>query len=470
MKPILRPHICIIGAGAAGLSVAAVAAQLDQDVVLIEEHKMGGDCLNYGCVPSKALLAAAHKIDDIQAAKEFGILTTGTKVDFKKVKAHLKKVIKAIEPNDSIERFESLGVTVLKGHGKFISKHQVMCNDQIIHAKFFIIATGSKAFIPAIKGLDKVDYDTNETIFDLKSCPKKLVIIGGGPIGLEMAEAHQKLGSDVTVLEAYKILPKDDIELVSLLKEKLLKTGMTILENVKIEKITKERNNILIHLADRKVITASSLLVATGRRPHYANLGFEKAHIKMKDHRPALDSRLRTSNKKIYILGDASGGAQFTHLANYHAGIAIKNILFKIPARARNYVLPWVTYTKPELAHTGMTLSEAYQHYNDVICTNWPYLENDRALTDLKTEGRVKIISRKNGLVLGVSILGEQAGEMINFWSLVIKEKMKLSKVTDMIIAYPTLFEVNKRAAAKFYTSALFSQKTKWFVKLLSYF
>ena len=467
---MIRADICIIGAGAAGLSVAAVAAQLDRKVVLIEEHKMGGDCLNYGCVPSKAMLAAAHKVSEIEAAAEFGIKVENLKVDFKKVKTHIQNVIKAIEPHDSVERFEELGVQVLKGHGEFISRHQVKCGKKVVQAKYFVIATGSKAFVPPIKGLDKVPYLTNESIFGLKACPKHLVVIGGGPIGLEMAEAHRKLGAKVTVLEAFRVLPKDDPEFVKILKEKLIAGGIDIKEGIKIQKITGKKDEIEIHCGGKKAIKASHLLVATGRRANLKGLNLKAAKIKIDEGRIVLDDRLRSSNKKIFVLGDAAGGPQFTHFAGYHAGVAIKNILFKIPAKAKDYVLPWVTYTKPELAHTGLTLVGARKKYDDVEVVTWPYLENDRAQAVKETEGFVKIIARKNGLVLGVSIIGEQAGEMINFWSFVIKEKMKLSKVTDMIVAYPTLFEVNKRAAGKFYSPALFGAKTKWLVKFLSFF
>jgi pyruvate/2-oxoglutarate dehydrogenase complex dihydrolipoamide dehydrogenase (E3) component len=429
MQPeLIRVDICIIGAGAAGLSVAAVAAQLDRKVALIEEHKMGGDCLNYGCVPSKALLAAAHKVSEIEEAREMGIKAENVKVDFKKVQTHVQNVIKAIEPHDSVERFEGLGVKVLTGRGEFISRHQVKCGNKVVQAKYFIIATGSKAFIPPIEGLDKVPFLTNETIFDLKTCPKHLVVIGGGPIGLEMAEAHCKLGAKVTVLEAFHILPKDDPEFVKILKKKLMTGGVDIKEGVKIQKISRKKGNIEIHCDNRKIIKASHLLIATGRRANLKGLNLEAAKIKTDEGLIVLDNRLRSSNKKIFVLGDAAGGAQFTHFAGYHAGIAIKNILFKIPAKAKDYVLPWVTYTKPELAHTGLTLVDARKKHDDIDIVTWPYLENDRALANRQTEGFVKIIARKNGLVLGVSIIGEQAGELINFWSFVIKEKNEAFK------------------------------------------
>ncbi len=330
-KKILSPDFCVIGAGSGGLSFAAGAVQMGASVILLEAKKMGGDCLNYGCIPSKALIAASKIGHKILKSKDFGWSIPKANIDFQKTHKHIHEVIDSIAPNDSVERFEKLGVNVILEQGQFADKLTVETDTYLIKAKRFIIATGSSPFVPPIKGLDLVPYLTNETIFDLTKLPKHLVVIGGGPIGIEMAQAFLRFGSQVTVLEAFTSLPKDDSELTSKLKDILISEGIELNENVEISSLTQIDQETQIHYktsdGKKKTITASHVIVATGRRPNIQNLNLESANIKFSPRGIEVTSNLQTSNPKAYALGDCTGGYQFTHVAGYHAGIAIRNTI-----------------------------------------------------------------------------------------------------------------------------------------------
>lgn len=474
---LIQTDICVIGAGSAGLSFAAGAAQMGASVVLVERGSMGGDCLNYGCVPSKALLAAGHVAQSMRDAPSFGLRQASPVVDFSQVNQHVHDVINAIAPHDSVERFEGLGVQVIKAKASFVDEKTISAGDQQVRAKYFIIATGSHAFVPPIEGLDSLPYLTNETLFNLKERPEHLVILGGGPIGIEMAQAFSRLGSKVTVIQSHQILPKDDPELVDVIRQKLLKEGVTILEGTRATAATSKSDGVLLHYMQRssdaseateKTVEGSHLLVAAGRRPSLDALNLDAAGVAYSSKGIQVDERLRTSNKRVYALGDAIGKEQFTHMASYHAGIALRNILFKIPAKLSNQTVPWVTYTDPELAHIGLTEDEARKTAGDSLqVLTFPFKENDRAQTEQASEGLIKVFATKRGHVLGVSLVGKNAGEMILPWSLAISKKMKLSDIAGAIVPYPTLNEVSKRVAGSFYTPVLYGPKTKMFVKFL---
>lgn len=463
--------LCIIGAGSAGLSIAAGAAQLGLKTVLIEKDKMGGDCLNTGCVPSKALLQAGKIAETFRKAKNFGIASAEPSVDFSAVKDHVFGVIAAIEPNDSQERFEKLGVTVLRDKAVFTGKNSVSVGGKTILAKHFVIATGSRAAVPPIPGLERDKILTNENIFELREKPSHLVIIGGGPIGIEMAQAHRRLGISVTILDIGTILPKDDPELVAILKARLQAEGIQILEKIKIEKIAHE-NGVTVTIeenGEKKQIAGSHLLVAAGRQPNVDGLDLEKAGIVFDKRGIKTDARLRTTNKKIFAAGDVAGGPQFTHIAGYHAGIIIRNLAFKLPAKVDYTALPWVTYTDPELANVGMTESMAIAKFGrkKVKTVSWPLAENDRAQTERRTEGMIKVTAIANGKILGATILAPGAGDMLGLWGLAIQKGMKLSDIASTIAPYPTMGEVSKRAASAWFTPTLFSNRTKKIVRLL---
>lgn len=468
---IIETEVCVIGAGSGGLSVASGTAQLGLKTVLIEAAEMGGDCLNTGCVPSKALLAAgkraqAHRKDDIS-----GIKAHEPDIDFSAVKDHVFDVIGTIEPHDSQERFEGLGVHVIREFGEFIDSKIVKAGDHIIKAKKFVISTGSRAFVPPIKGIDEAQVLTNENIFELRDKPDHLLIIGGGPIGLEMAQAHRRLGCQVSVFDMATILPRDDQKNVEFVRQALIKEGINLYENFSINEVKHgENNHTIIGTHDGKniAIKGSHILVAAGRKPNSDKIGLDKANIKHDRRGIIVNDKLQSSQKHIYAIGDVAGGPQFTHVAGYHAGLLIKSICFKIPAKVNYAALPWVTYTDPELAQVGLTETDARNKHGDSInVAEWNFEGNDRAIAEKTTAGQARVITNKKGLVLGASIVGPHAGELIAVWGLAISQKMKISALTATIAAYPTLGEINKRAAGAYYTPSLFSDKTRKIVRFL---
>ena len=473
-KTSLSPDFCVIGAGSGGLSFAAGAAQMGASVVLVERAKMGGDCLNYGCVPSKSLIAAARIGHDLKMSSNFGWFIDTPKVDFKTVHDHVHSVMAAIAPNDSVKRFEGLGVNVILEEGKFIDEKSLETKTHLIQAKRYVIATGSHAFVPRIDGLSNVPFYTNETIFDLQELPKHLVVVGGGPIGIELAQAFHRLGSQVTVLEAFKTLPKDDPEITSKLKEILIGEGIKILENLKIISFHKKFKKVECAYEDEQgkshQVLATHLLVATGRRPSIENLGLEAAHIKVSPRGIDVDSHLRTSNSRIYAVGDCVGGYQFTHVANYHAGLVIRNSIFKLNARVQTTAIPWVTYTDPELAHVGLLEFQLQAQNMPYKVLKLDFSENDRAQAEHRTEGMIKVLVSPKGRVLGATILGVSGGELIYPWVIAIQNKLKISAIANSIVPYPTLSDINKRIAGQFYVDKLFSPRMKktvsWLMRL----
>ncbi len=472
---VLEVDIAVIGAGSGGLSVAAGAAQLGASTVLIEKHVMGGDCLNTGCVPSKALLASAKAARRWRGETALGVSYMPPGVDFSAVNRHVHEVIAAIAPNDSVERFEGLGVKVIKGTARFIGPRELQVEGTRIRARRIVVATGSKAAVPPIPGLEGVPYFTNETVFANANLPDHLIVIGGGPIGIEMAQAHSGLGSRVTVLEASSILPKDDPELVAVVRERLVADGIAVREGIQIARLEPEPGGVAAVLrtpeGTEERVSGSHLLIAAGRRPNTAGLDLEKAGIEFGPRGILVDARLRTTNRHVFAIGDVAGGPQFTHVAGYHAGIVIRNALFRQPAKVDYRALPWVTYADPELAHVGLTEADARAaHGDDVTILRWPYHENDRAQTERETHGLVKAITTRSGKILGASIVGAHAGELIQVWVLAIGQGLNIKALAGMIAPYPTLGEVSKRAAGSFFTPKLFSPGTRKLVRFLSWF
>lgn len=458
MAEILTPDICVIGAGSGGLSVAAAAAAFGVPVVLIEKGKMGGDCLNFGCVPSKALLAAGKRAEALRKASPFGVAAQRPGIDFAKVHDHVHGVIAAIAPNDSKERFAGLGVRVLEGTARFKDKRTVAVGDAIeIKARRFVIATGSTPAAPPIPGLDQVLYLTNETIFDLTLCPEHLIVIGAGPIGLELAQAHRRLGAAVTVLEAAVPLAKDDAECAAILLDQLAREGIAIRAGVEIVRVEPgEKPRVVVATPDgEEAIAASHILVATGRRPNIEDLDLAAAGIRFGPRGIVVNKRLRTTNKKVYAVGDVAGLLQFTHVANYHAGLVIRNALFRLRAKVSDAAIPWVTFTDPELAHVGMTEAEANKRSLRIRILRWPYHENDRAQAEHETRGHIKVVTAKNGRILGATIVGAHAGELIAAWTLAVAQRLNVRAFAGIVMPYPTLGEIGKRAAITYYAGSL---------------
>lgn len=459
----MKVDLCIIGAGSGGLSIAAGAAQLGVSVALIENGKMGGDCLNYGCVPSKSLLAAAKKAKIFRTSSPFGLQAVDPKVDFIKLHQHIQEVIKTIAPHDSAQRFEKLGVHVIREKAVFLSPKILQAGKHKIEAKYYVIATGSSPAIPPIAGLETVSYLTNETIFKLKEKPDHLIVVGGGPIGCELAQAYSLLGVKTTILETFSLLPKEDPEVIDVLRGSLKEDGVEILEGAQVTSISQSKNRIKVSLG-KKVIEGSHLLIATGRKANVEGLGLERAGIRYTSRGIEVDQRLRTSQKKIFALGDVIGQYQFTHVAAYHAQVLLKNCLFHIPTKVDMKALPWVTFTDPEIAHVGMLHSMAPSNSKTL---QWPYAECDRAQTEKETKGFIKVIVSRKGKILAVSIVGANAGELILPWVLAIKKKMTLRGLADVIVPYPTLSELTKKVAGSFYTPLLFSPWMRKFVQFL---
>ncbi len=462
--------LAVIGAGAAGLSITAVAAQLGLRVVLVERDRMGGDCLNTGCVPSKALLAAAHAAQDAIAAHRFGIRATPA-IDWDAVQTHVRGVIAAIAPMDSIARFTGLGAEVIEGEARFVGRDALAVGTRRFSAKRIVIAAGGRASIPPIPGLADIPHLTHTTLFDLPERPEHLLILGGGPIGLEMAQAFSGLGSRVTIVEAGRIAGKDDPELVDGLRTALVAGGVTVIEGVGVTGV--EPGPALL-LADGRRIEGSHLLVAAGRRPNIETLDLEAGGVQATKLGIATDTGLRSrTNRRVYAAGDVAdpvgiGPRAFTHVGSYHAGIVIRRALFRLPARLDYAALPRVTYTAPELAQVGLTEAEAVAAGHDVQTLRWPLAENDRAQAERRPEGLVKLVVTKRGKVLGAGILSAHAGEMIGTWTLAIARGIPLSALAGMIVPYPTLAEAGKRAAGSFYTARLFATGTQRLVRWLA--
>ena len=466
---VLTPHLCIIGGGSGGLSVAAGAAQMGADVVLFEGAHMGGDCLNYGCVPSKAMLAAAKAAHYAQGQPEMGITAAAApEVNFAAVKGHIDRVIKGIAPHDSPERFRDLGVNVIEDYARFTGPDEVTGGGVTVRAKYFIVATGSSAFLPLIPGLDETPYYTNETIFADRTRPDHLIIIGGGPIGVEMAQAHARLGVKVTLIEgAPSIMGRDHPELVGILKSRLQADGVELIEGHGVTAVKGKTGQVSVSVDGFGDIAGSHLLMAVGRVPNLARLDLDQAGIKYQRNGIITDARLRTSNKRVFAIGDAAGRQQFTHIAGYHAGIVVRNTLFRLPAKVDDSGVPWVTYTDPELAHVGLSLKAARDKGISAREVEFSLQGNDRARAELRTEGKVIGVTDAKGRILGATILAPQAGEMIQPCILAVSKKMKISAMASYIAPYPTYGEASKRAAGAYFTPSLFSARTRKIVRFL---
>ena len=456
----LKTDILVIGAGSGGLSVAAGAVQMGADVVLLEGHKMGGDCLNYGCVPSKALIASGKAAHAQRHASRYGVSDGPGQADFAATKDHIADVIAQIAPVDSQERFESLGVTVIREYGYFVSPNEVQAGDTVITARRIVIATGSSPLVPPIPGLDDVPFETNETIFDLREKPGHLLIIGGGPIGMEMAQAHARLGSKVTVLEGDKALGKDDPELAAVVLESLRAEGVVIEEKARAVQVKGKAGAIEIVTEDDRSIKGTHLLVAVGRKVNIDRLNLEAAGIEADGKGIRVNAGLRTSNRRVYVVGDAAGGMQFTHVAGYHASVVIRSLLFALPSKARSAHIPWATYTDPELAQVGMTEAQARREYGRALeVVRFDYAHNDRAVAERHTTGFIKVMVHK-GRPVGASIVGHQAGELITLWAMALANRMKMRQIAAMVAPYPTISEINKRAAGAYFSPRLFDNPT----------
>jgi pyruvate/2-oxoglutarate dehydrogenase complex dihydrolipoamide dehydrogenase (E3) component len=453
----------IIGAGAAGLSVASVTAQLGLRVALIERGRMGGDCLNTGCVPSKALLAAAHaRLDSLSAAR-LGVPASAPGPEWGDVQAHVHGVIEAIAPADSRARFEGLGATVIAGKACFAARDALRVDGRTLSARRIVIAAGSRAAVPGIPGLEGVPFLTHETLFDLAARPEHLLILGGGAIGLEMAQAFAGLGSRVTIVQRGRAGSRDDPELVDVLRHVLQGQGVSFLEHVSVERA--EPGPVLV-LTDGRRIAGSHLLVAAGRVPRTDGLDLERGGVRATPLGVATDAGLRSlSNRRVFAVGDIAdprgiGPRYLTHAASHHAGIVVRRAVFRAPARVDDRAMPRAIYTDPELAQVGWTEAQARAAGRRPEVLRWRLEDNDRAQAQRRTEGLVKLVVA-GGRVLGAGIVAPHAGEMIGVWTLAVRRRISLSVIADLIVPYPTLAEAAKRAAGVPYARKLFAGGTR---------
>jgi len=461
--------LAVIGAGSGGLSVAAGAAQLGLKVVLFEKGEMGGDCLNYGCVPSKALIAAAGAAHEAREAAALGLSVGAVTVDFPRVMAHVHAAIAEIAPNDSQARFEGFGVQVVREAARFVDDRTVTSDSVRVQARKIIVATGSRAAIPPIPGLDGVPYLTNETLFDLTELPRRLIVLGGGPIGVELGQAFRRLGSQVVIVEADALLGREDPDAAAVVLAQLHADGVEVMAGCKATRVAAGPTLHIDCDGQTRTVSGSHLLVAVGRKASLDGLDLDRAGVATDRNGIVTDKSLRSSNKRVYAVGDAAGRGQFTHLAGAHASLVVRRAVFALPVNADTLQVPRVTYCDPELASIGLGEAEARKvHGDDLRVETFDFAENDRAIAEGDTRGFGKLITTKKGKVLGVTLVGRHAGDHIHLWSLVMSAGLKLSQLTSMIAPYPTRGEIGKRLAGKWYTPALFSDGTRklvWFLK-----
>jgi len=448
--------ICVIGAGSGGLSVAAGAVQMGASVVLIEAAEMGGDCLNAGCVPSKALVAAA-RVAQTQRKGFRGVAPVPPEIDFAAVKDHIAAVIAQIAPVDSQERFEGLGCTVIRAFARFTSPREVEAGGHLIRARRFVIATGSRPFIPPVPGVETIPYLTNETVFALRERPDHLIVVGGGPIGVEMAQAHRRLGCEVTLLESARVLGREDPELAAIVSAALQAEGVTLIEGQPVVRLSGRAGAIEVALGDGRTISGTHLLLAVGRKVALEGLNLAAAGVAFTAKGVTVNASLRSTNRRVYAVGDAAGGLQFTHVAGWHAGFIIRQAVLGLPAKADPRAIPRVTYTDPELAQVGLTEAEArVRHGTHLTVVRADFAHNDRAVTDARATGIAKVMVVK-GRPVGASIVGPGAGELIGLWALALSARLKMSAIAGMVAPYPTYGEVSKRVAGAYFSPKLFA-------------
>lgn len=440
-------QIVVIGGGSAGLVVAAGAAGLGADVALVERDKMGGECLNSGCVPSKAFLRCAHLAAEIRDSERFGIRAKLENVDMEALMMRVSSVIGEIEPHDSAQRFRSLGVNVIKGEARIIDAHRISVAGKEISSKFIVIATGSEAIVPPIKGLSETSFYTNRNIFSMKKLPSDFVVLGGGSIGLEIGQGFSHLGSKVTVVDMMESLfVRDDHEVGPLMEKIMRAEGMEFHLGAKILEVTRNNGSGIVRIEKEKKIldiAFDALLVALGRGAVTGGLGLKDAGIAVDKKGYILtNERQQTSVPGIYACGDVCGPYQFTHMAGYQAGIVLRNIIFKFPAKCDYNAVPWVTYTRPEVAHVGYTEEAAKEKglLGEIILCD--FAENDRARTEGDIPGFLKIVMDKKGRIIGATIVGRKAGEMISLSVMAIRQKLKVTYFMNMLMPYPTESEI----------------------------
>jgi len=466
----------IIGGGAAGLTAAAGAAQFGAKTILIEKAaKLGGDCLHYGCVPSKTLIRTAGVYALMKRTTEFGLPQVQLPpVDLEAVMNRVKNVIDKIQQHDSPERFCDLGAQVVFGKASFVDDHSVNLDGRTLSARSWIIATGASPALPPVEGLAHTPYLTNETIFSQKKLPARLIVLGGGPIGLELAQAMGRLGSQVTIVEFMdQILGPEDTDIADILQQQLREEGITIYTATKAVKARYDDSLFHLTITDasgkgqNSTLTAEALLVAAGRKPNIDGLALDAAGVIFTPRGIPTDTRMKTNVSHIYACGDVNGLFPFTHVAGYEAGIALTNAILRLPRKADYSKIGWCTYTDPEIASIGYNEKRAKKEGLKYRVWEEPYAENDRAQAEGKTKGKIKLLVSPGGKLLGCQIIGAHAGELIHEWVIAVSGGVKLSTIAGSVHIYPTISEISKRVAGKIFAEKIFSERTKSILKFI---
>ncbi len=461
--------VCI-GGGVGGLVASVGAAQLGARAAIVERGNLGGDCLNFGCVPSKGLIHAARLAAQARRMGEFGIEVGEVRVDFPRVMQRMKESQAHIGEHDAPARFEGMGIEVIFGEGRFTGPDAFEVAGRRIKARRFLLATGSSPFVPEVSGLADVPYLTNETVFDLEVQPRRMAVLGAGPIGLELAQAFQQLGSEVEVIEMMpKLLPRLDPEMAEVLRAALVDSGLRLHFETKVTRVEKRGDEIFLDAetpGGARSFSCDALLVAVGRKPNVEGLGLDAAGVAHSPRGVETDERLRTSSPRIYAVGDIRGEYQFTQVAEYEAGVALRNMLFSEPfgipfpflkKKASYHAVPWAIYTSPEAAHVGMTEAEARERLGEVQVLRFPMSRVDRAIIEGEEAGFCKAVCDSKGRLVGVDLVSASAGEILHEFALAVRKRLHVREVVDTIHVYPTLAQVNKRAAGQFYAQKLFT-------------
>ncbi len=470
--------VVVLGGGAGGLFAASGAAALGAKTCMIEKNKLGGDCTWYGCMPSKALLKSAHALALVKRLKDFGISSGDTRYDTGKAMSHVRDIINKVSTHHPAEVFEKRGIRVIFGNPKFIDNKTIEVNGERISAKRFIIATGSHPVVPPIPGLKEVDFLTNETVFDLNTLPKSMIVLGGGPIGVELSQAFSRLGVEVSIVEMLgRILFREDFETADVLTNVIKRDGIKIFTGKKAVKFRKENGQVIVTLEDKdkniSEIKAEKVLVAVGRAPNVQGLDLEKAGVEHEKTGIKVNEFLQTSQANIFACGDVVGPYLFSHIAAYQAALAVRNSLLPLLRQKVNYEsVPWATFTDPELAHLGLTEEEAREKYEvrDLKIYRSYLKETDRAVTDMEEDGLAKVICDKKGYILGAHIVGANAGEIIHEYVIAKAERLTIGKLSSTIHIYPTLAQVVKKTADQYLLEKLGSPLLKNIAKFLMKF
>lgn len=474
-EPAPRYNLVVLGAGTAGLVSAAAAAQLGATVALVEESLLGGDCLVTGCVPSKTVLRSSRFYADLRHAGTFGARAPQQVVaDSVFAMEHMRRIRARISRQDSVRRFQEMGVHVFLGAGRFTGPDSLEVDGRTLRFRKAVIATGARPHLPQIEGLTAAGYLTNETLFNLVELPRRLLVIGGGPLGCEMAQAFRRLGSEVTIVQQEPLfLPREERDAAQILAESFEQDGMRLRLGTRVERVSRSGSEKIAQLVvecNKETIAVDEILTGTGRVPSVDGMGLEDAGVRYDENGIAVDDYLQTTNRRIYAAGDVCLETKFTHMADATARIAVRNALFLGRRRLSALTVPWCTYTDPEIAHVGLYVREARARDIPVKTFTIPFSDVDRAITDGEEKGFVKITVREGtDRIVGATVVGRHAGEIISEITLAIVARIGLGRLADVIHPYPTQAEAIRKAADAYNRTRLTPRIKAWSVKWLAW-